>query len=150
MQLCTVFILAAWMHACGIYSMQSFIHEIDILRREQPRRKINGYVVFKYSSCKLSAGKSRGKSMYKYIKSTTVNRDCTIVQIGTPPTRFHASECAPPPPRNQSGRGHTHQGVRGWGIPSRTTGEKALYSAYSVTQPHRVFTHSKGRYLMTT
>ncbi len=35
------------------------------------------------------------------------------VRIGTP-TLSLASECVPPPPRNQRG-GHTHRRVRGWG-----------------------------------
>jgi hypothetical protein len=47
---------------------------------------------------------------------------CPIVRIGTP-TPSPASQCVPP--RIHGGRGHTPAGEEVWGVPIRTTGEKA-------------------------
>ncbi len=67
-------------------------------------------------------------------QSTTVS--VPSLELG-PPTPSLASECASPgSPRNQRGGGGTHSPVceGGWGVPIRTTGEKAYYSVYSVVR----------------
>ncbi len=42
-----------------------------------------------------------------------------------PPTNLFSKRVCPPPPRNQRGEEHTRLRLRGWGVPIRTTGEKA-------------------------
>ncbi len=145
------------MDACVWYSMQSFIHEIDILWREQPRRKINGYVVFKY----LQTISWENVDIQIYLEYHNV---CPIVRIGTPPSPsppasvsspqepkaamsshrpnwdspipFPPSECVPPP-RNKRGRETLTCGWGDGGVPIRTTEEKAKCSVNSVSHPPR-------------
>ncbi len=88
------------MDACVWYSMQSFIHEIDIPWREQPRRKINWYVVFKcvQTMCWEIKRKVWGvwgvcyfsyPSMYRYIPQWLSYRP------NWDPITFPPSECVP-------------------------------------------------------
>ncbi len=64
---------------------------------------------------------------YIYTYSTTVPVPSSELDPAPPPL---SRELCPSPPGNQTGRGHTCLRVRRWGVPIRTTGEKAQYSVY--------------------
>jgi hypothetical protein len=61
---------------------------------------------------------------------------CPLVPIGTPHPLYRKRVFSSP--RTQSETRHTRLLVRGWGVPIRTTGEKAQNSVYSVDCALRV------------
>jgi hypothetical protein len=70
-------------------------------------------------------------------QSTHIPRvpQCLSPRIGTPPLLPQVSVSLPPPPkpsRDSGAHSPLGEGVGGGGVPSRTTGEKAQHSVYSV------------------
>jgi hypothetical protein len=70
-------------------------------------------------------------SSYRLLKEYTIPYYLEYQRI-CPFAPSPASECVPP--GNQGGGSNTRLRVRGRGEPTRTTGEKAYHSVYSVLQ----------------